>query len=500
MTSRVRSGRWVGLAAVLAVLGCGSDVNPQAGPSRSFPGVALTVAAVGDPAAASAVRAWKTTWERDTKATLAIVEGAVEPTDLKGADVVIFAGDRLGDLVDAQALAILLDKDIRSPAPVGKEKPPADPLAFADVLPPFREHVSKYGEDRIGLPLGGSGLVLIYRRDAFESQANKKAAEAAGLTLAPPKTWEDLDALVAFFHAQTGQGIAVPFGKDEEGVGDAILIARAASSGLHPDHYALLFNPDTLEPRLASPPFVFALEAIAKWKAFAPEKAETFDAEAARAAFRGGKATFLIDRAERASKWTDPKTPLSVVVASLPGSKRVYEPGLKEWQELPSPNRVTYLLRGGGLLVGITSKGEATNRAAALDFVKSLAGPETARLLLIEPDYPLIPDRNTQLSAGLPDRRSALSVDPQSWGVAVAQTLTAARVVPGLRIPRTDLYLAALTNARVAAISGTPAESALADAAKAWSEISAKLGVKRQLWHYRRSLNTLITDSEPPAK
>jgi multiple sugar transport system substrate-binding protein len=36
--------------------------------------------------------------------------------------------------------------------------------------------------------------------------------------------------------------------------------------------------------------------------------------------------------------------------------------------------------------------------------------------------------------------------------------------------------------------------------AHSWSERTKRLGAKRQLWHYRRSLNTLITTPEPPPR
>ena len=496
------SRRWVALAALSAIgTGCGlPGPDDVSGPPRTFPGVTVTVAAVGDPEALAAVRAWKTTWERETGATVAFAPEPVEPGDLRGADVVVFPGDRMGALADAQALAILPDKAIRPPAPLGTGEMPPDPLAFADVIPAFRESVSKYGEDRMALPLGGSGLVLVSRRDAFESEANKKAAAEAGLALAPPETWEELDALVAFFAGRGRAGIVAPFGEDPEGVGDALLLARAAASGLHPDHYALLFNPDTLEPRIASPPFVEALGAIAGWKGFAPSKAVAFDAEAARASFRAGEAAFLIDRAEMASRWTDPKTPLSVGVAALPGSRRVYEPDRRAWQDLSEPNRAAYLPRGGGLLVGISASCPEKRRSAAMDFVRALAGPETARLFLIEPSYPVLPVRQKSLASGLPDPRSALGVDPRAWGIAVARTITAPRVVPGLRIPGSASYFAALAKARVAAFAGSPPESALQDTANAWWELSKSLGESRQLWHYRRSLNTLVTDPEPPSR
>lgn len=493
-------GRAALLALALGGVGCQwGDSSSTANP-RAFPGVTLTVGAVGDPASLAAARAWKTTWERETGASLVFIDDALDPADLKtrGVDVVVFPGDRLGDLVDVTALSRLEEQEVRPPVALGDEEAPPDPLAFADLIPVFREQVSQYGDHRIGLPLGGTGLVMVYRRDLFESEANKAAAQAKGITLAAPKTWDELDALVAFLHEQTGKGIAAPLGDDPEGVGNVLLLARSTSSALHPDHYAVLFDPDSMRPRIDSPPFVEALAAMAKWKAHTPQGGESFSADDARAAFRKGEAAILIDRAETASKWTDPKKPLSVIAAALPSSSRVYEPDRKIWQDLDSPNRVAYLPRGGGLLVGITPRGSETNRKAALDLVKSLGGPETARSLLIEPSYPLLPVRNTQLSAGLPDPRSALGVDVRAWGIAVAQTLTAPRTVIGLRIPQSDEYLAAIAKARKSAMAGTAPESALAEAASTWNALTEKLGRDRQLWHYRRSLNKLITEPEPP--
>ena len=55
--------------------------------------------------------------------------------------------------------------------------------------------MTKYGSDRLGLPLGGTALVLVYRRDAFTRPANLAAAGTAGIKLEPPATWGQLDAL-----------------------------------------------------------------------------------------------------------------------------------------------------------------------------------------------------------------------------------------------------------------------------------------------------------------
>jgi multiple sugar transport system substrate-binding protein len=89
-------------------------------------------------------------------------------------------------------------------------------------------------------------------------------------------------------------------------------------------------------------------------------------------------------------------------------------------------------------------------------------------------------------------------VDAQQWAVAVALTLQAERVVPGLRVHGASDYLSDLSKARVAALSGVPPEEATASLAKAWAERTKSMGPKRQLWHYRRSLNKLVTLPQPP--
>jgi multiple sugar transport system substrate-binding protein len=492
---------------ITTLFGCDSDDSASQVNERAFPGTTITVAAIDDSAALTALKAWHATWERETGGKVEFLPEVVDPSDLKSADVILYPADRMGELVDQKKLALLHDTVVRPPVPLGSQVLPPDPLAYGDIATAFREQVSKYGEDRFGLPLGGSGLVLVYRRDAFDSEANKAAAKQAGISLAIPKTWQELDALIRFFHGRDWDGDGAPesgivaaFGPDKEGVGNAMLLARATSLGQHPDHYALLFNPDTLEPRIATPPFIEALSALAQWKTLAPAKAETFDAEAARAAFRAGETAFLIDRAERASRWTDPKKPLTVSLAPLPASHKVYDPERKTWQEVPTLNRAVYLPRGGGWLIGISRETSGPKRKAALDFVRAVASPETSRQIVRDSALPLLPTRNSQLNGGLPDPGSALGVDSSAWGVAVARTMTAPRIVLGPRIPGTGEYLAILDKARVTAIQGTPAESALIEAAKGWSALSEKLGLERQLWHYRRSLNKLPTNAEPPGR
>jgi multiple sugar transport system substrate-binding protein len=504
---------WLLAIVAVGLAGCqGSGATPKA-PPEPFKGIKIEVAAVGEPAILDAVAVERGEWTATRGAELAIRKEAVEPGSLRGVDVVLFRGDRLGDLVAAKALAVIPANELvparttgadEEPGGPSQAEPPPDPVRFSDVAPAFGDKVSKYGSDRMALPLGGSALVLAYRRDAFEREANRAEADKQKLALGPPETWTQLDALARFFQGRDwdgdgtdDHGIALALGHDPEGVGDAAFLARAAALGQHRDQYSFLFDISTMAPRIDTPPFVEALAATAALKGCGPPGMANFDAPAARRAFREGRAAMLIDRAERASEWGDKK----IGVAPLPGSERVYDPSRNLWEDASPPNRPSYLSYGGGWLVGVVRGSEGRRRAAALDFAKYLIGPEVSNRIRADRAAPMLPVRKSQMGRGLPDPRSAPGVDPKAWSDAVSRTLMAARVVPGLRIPSTDGYLADLAKGRVAAVGGEPADKALRDVARAWADRTKKLGIARQLWHYRRSLaSDLATLPEPPEK
>jgi multiple sugar transport system substrate-binding protein len=433
--------------------------------------------------------------------------------NLSDLDLLIFPGQELGNLVDAELLEIIPNQMVLPSRPREDESPksgrvesteesPADAFQYPDLAPVFREQVTKYGAERMALPLGSSALVLVYRRDAFSRPANMDAARAAGIALQPPSTWAQLDALAGFFQGRDwsgdgapDHGIAAVLGQDSEGLGDATYLARATSVAQHRDQYSLLFDADSMTPRIDSPPFVDALSSIIAWKRQGPPGIDRFDGPAAREAFRAGKAALLIDRAERAGKWSGGH---AVGVAPLPGSERVFEPLRQQWETPSTTNAPSYLPVGGGWLVGVKRGLSGLQLDAALDLARYLAGPENANRLRAEATFPMLPVRSSQMSHGLPDPTSAPDVDSRQWSDTVSRTLLAGQVVPGLRIPEAAGYLEDLARARVAALDGKDPEAALRDVSQAWSARTKALGTQRQLWHYRRSLNSLATLPQPP--
>ncbi len=509
-----RRSCWLLLVGVFGT-GCQQTSDAPKNPAPSFPGITLRIGAVDDVPILAGVRPQLGEWEASRHGNAVIRDEPVTLQSVTEVDIVLLPAQRLGDLVDAGALAKIPNAAVVPPKPTDSEAGdqgrreqdqagPAldDVFRYMDIAPGYREQVSRYGPDRLALPCGGSALVLVYRRDAFERAPNKAAAKQAGLTLEPPTRWEQLDALAKFFHGRDwngddkpDQGIAITLGADAEGVGDATFLARAASLGQHRDHYSFLFDSDKMTPRIETPPFAQALRDLVALKGYGPPGMEGFDADRARAAFRTGEVALLIDRAERADTWSHGKP---IAVAPLPGSDRVYEPIRKEWIPASPRNAPGYLPRGGGWLIAINAQLSGTQLEAAIDFAKYLAGPENAPRIRGERAFPMLPVRTSQMGQGLPDPMSAPDVDSRLWSDAVSRTLLGERVVPGLRIPQADLYLADLTRGRVAAAGGVAAEEALAAVAKAWTERINGYGSKRALWHYRRSLNRLVTLPEPP--
>ena len=517
---------------ILCVSGCSSresEAKPEPA-TPSYPGVKLKVGAVDDAALLTGVISQKGEWEASRGGEVGLRDQGPVTLDKVGeVDILLFSAQRLGDLVDAGLLEII-ENSVVVPAPRpdadngdrsddagggssaaesadtsdNSSERPEDAFEYMDIAPVFRDQVVRYGTDRFGLPLGGSALVLVYRGDAFKREANIAAARAQELTLEPPSTWTKLDSLAKFFQGRDWDGdgkpdfgIGLAMAADPEGVANTVFLARAASLGQHPDHFSMLFDTDKMVPRIEGPPFVEALRSLVALKELGPPGMDRFDAAAAREAFRSGKVALLIDRAERASTWSSGRP---VSVAPLPGSERVFEPSRKIWETPSSPNKPSYLPLGGGWLVGVRRGLEGIQQRAAIDFAKYLANPENSNRIRAERAFPMLPVRTTQMSQGLPDPTSAPDVDVRLWGDAVRRTLLTDRVVPGLRIPQAQDYLDELAKGRVAAVGGEAPERALEGVAKAWAVRTEAFGKRRQVWHYRRSLNKLMTSDQPPER
>jgi multiple sugar transport system substrate-binding protein len=493
--------------------GCWTETKVPQAAIPTFQGLTLKVGALEDAGLLVGVSAQRGEWVASRHGEISIQEQPLSLQSIGEVDVLVFPAHLLGTLVDAGVLATIPNATVIPPAPdesAEDGEPPKsvdepklkDTFHYIDIAPAYRDHVTRYGNERVALPIGGSALVLVYRRDAFERDANVAAAKEKGLKLEAPKTWVELDAVAQFFEGRDwngdgspDHGIALVLGEDAEGLGNATYLARAASLGQHPDQFSFLFGADNMTPRIDTTPFVEALQGAIALKASGPPGLDRFDGRAVREAFHSGKVAMLVDRAEFAANWSHGKR---LGVAPLPGSQRVFDPTSKSWVTPSGSNTPSYLPRGGGWLAGVRQGLSGSQLEAAIDFIRYLASPESSNRIRSEPAFPMLPFRISQMSQGLPDPTLAADVDSRLWSDAVSRTLLSDRVVAGLRIPGTEGYLEDLAKGRAAALAGEDPHKALEGVARAWAERTKALGRKRQTWHYRRSLNLRGTSPQPP--
>ena len=102
-----------------------------------------------------------------------------------------------------------------------------------------------------------AGVCCYYRADLLEKLHRK-----------PPRTWKEYEELARLLReegAKSGEEVA---GEIRDGralgprLGGACLLARAAAYAKERDNYTTLFDEKTLEPAIAGPPFVRALEEL----------------------------------------------------------------------------------------------------------------------------------------------------------------------------------------------------------------------------------------------
>ena len=107
----------------------------------------------------------------------------------------------------------------------------------------------------------------------------------------PPQTWNEYRDLAGLLAAEKPEGVQTWSGAIEPlspGWAGLTLLARVAPAAKHRSNYSTLFNIETMEPLIAGPPFVEALESLVAAAKFAGDDPLRFDpAEARRAFWRG---------------------------------------------------------------------------------------------------------------------------------------------------------------------------------------------------------------------
>ena len=305
--------------------------------------------------------------------------------------------------------------------------------------------------------------------------------------------------------AGTWYGVIEPLGPGWAGL---TLLARAAPYAKHRDNFSALFDIKTMEPLLAGPPMVRAMEELVAAAKLGPAEAMQYDPAAVWAEFYRGhcglalcwpragdcrnfrvneNGTVPFDSTKSPLPNTAGKSAIRVAFAELPGSPRAYNIGNQTWEARTEDVDPHVPLVGvAGRMAAVTTS--AQRPEAVFQLLLWLSGEQSARMCPASPATTLF--RRSQLKSAQEWTDKSLSPAAAAQYATVTQkTLDRTDCLLALRLPGRAEYLAALDEAVHRAVQGkaSPAE-ALRQAAARWREINERRGGQQQRTAYLHSL------------
>ncbi len=361
----------------------------------------------------------------------------------------------IGDMAEA-GLIVPLDSWIKKYDP----EIHTGPNAYVKPLDLF---TTQYGGHYYALGMDNDALVLFYRKDLLEDPNEQAVFEARyGRPLRLPETWEEFDLITEFFD------------RPEQGLRGAhlYLTRQFAYTSWAPRFIAkggIYFDPLTMDPRIDTPEGVEALkEVLALQKHMFPET-YTGDWSAAYTFFPEGKVFWTIAWASLGHWASDPETSKiagKVGFAQLPGE---YHEG-----EL---YRATPHVVGWSLSVSRYGK-----------------APEAAYLIAQWLNSPSVSAQCITRTGTLDPFRLNHFKDPNllaAYGPALGPVLllNAEQSFPDISLRGANEYLDVLNlNLNAAAAGLLTPEEALSQTARAWQEITDRLGRGRQIESWQQEI------------
>ncbi|MEJ2590815.1 MAG: extracellular solute-binding protein [Candidatus Thiodiazotropha sp.] len=364
-----------------------------------------------------------------------------------------------------------------------------------DIQPVYRNALMRWGDHWMALTIDGDLHLGAYRRDLFEDPANRAAFQQRfGRPLAPPRSWREYIDIADFFSGRPG-----PQGKPLAGTLEAYarngqriwyLFSHAAAYANPPDHPGyMFFDPVSMQPEIDNPAWVRALEEYLQLRRDGPADAGRLDSEAVRTRFAAGAAAMDIDWADTGVLAGDARTSRiagKLGFFPLPGSREVWNPVSREWQQLAAPRSVTFLAFGGWIAVVPAASAQ---RDLAWSYVNWYASPEHSAADVLDGTTGINPYRRSQLADEAPWDRLLGKRQAADYLAVLKSSLAARQTVPDLRIPGYRAYIEALERQldRVLAGATTP-QAGLSETARQWQALTDRLGRNSQRRLYRQSM------------
>jgi multiple sugar transport system substrate-binding protein len=455
-------------------------------------GVKLRLAVVDDPALAAAIVRMRGEWNIQTGSELEVVETTekeLNAAKAMPADAVVCASHLLGTLAERDWLAPVPQEMLRN----------AEWTGLFELLK-LREVV--WGKETMAIPFGSPLFCCYYRADLLEKLGRR-----------PPRTWDEYQELAELLakadprsptkEKTTGGKKSAPWCGALEplapGWAGLALLARAAATIQHRNNYSALFRMETMEPQVAGPPMVLALQELVAAAKRSPVDPTRYDPAAVRAAFWRGQCGLAItwpsatNEEGRGTRNGGRATELStrrMGVVELPGAKRAYNLNRRMWDKRTGDEDTHVPLLAIAGRLGVVGKNAVGNNApAAFQLLLWLSDSQRSpQVSAASPATTLFRQSNLQFPGQWVEKSMPADAAVQ-YGIGTAAAFQHEAWLGALRMPGRAEYLAALDEAVIAAVRGerSPAD-ALEKAEKQWRDITDRLGLDRQRDAYKRSL------------
>ncbi|MFO1019736.1 MAG: extracellular solute-binding protein [Planctomycetales bacterium] len=358
-------------------------------------------------------------------------------------------------------------------APIPKVSLGENQLDWGRIFQGLREKGGETSSGPTVLPISAPVLVLYYRADLLEAAK-----------LSPPVTWEDYGKLLADLPKWApGLKAVEPWGPEFRGT---MFLARAACYGKHPDHSTFLIDSETGDPLIGSPAFQrawkIAQEQIGK---LSPDVMKMTPADCRKAILAGEAALAITQEFPNSAVETDsaqPNTPVKrdekakLGFIRLPGTKDVYNPTLRAWENSKEQqgHRVT-LIGYSGLCAAVAQKTEEAARPIAWSLITTLVLEENAQM----PEGTLSLTRETDLGRG--DQLTGPELNPQERGSyldAVARSLRDRQLTMQLPVPHRGKFMASLNQHLTTALTDLkiPPEELVKRVEADWKKLIVEIG------------------------
>lgn len=370
-------------------------------------------------------------------------------------------------------------------------------IDWDDILPIYKNNILSWNKKDYFLPYDGDCVNLYYRKDILANKDYKrKFKEEFGYKLDVPKTWSEYKDIASFFDrwdwdddGEIDFGFA---GSRVKGYGTTLLfLTKAAAYAKYPEDKAYYFDINTMKAKINSPGFVRALEEYIDIMKYAPWQTISFAPEQVRQSFITGKVVLAIDWANIGAMSQNSKESLvkgKVGVAKLPGSNEVYNTVKNKWEN--RYNAPSSIVGNWVLVVNKNSK----NKELAYKFASYMTSKETTNRYVVKGWSGVNPSRFSHLK---------LNTNLHKWEEngfdkefakkylnTIKESISTQNTIMDIRIPGANLYYKSLENNLDKAIKKRLSPKEALDAtAKEWDEITAKLGVEKQLKYYKESIN-----------